>query len=228
MDCERAEKRLYPQGGMLGSRIYSLPGRLYETIYLSLTLGAEERSVKAQGIQRLNLLSGQVVLDWGCGTGLLFDRIASALGTQGRIIAVDRSPSLIRRAVERRRPGPRPKTCFAICDGAVGLCLAPAVDAAIACYSLGVMNERSCEAALREIRRVLRPGGKILIIDMYMPSARTLLGRAYFRTHAFFARHIFNQSFSGHALASARGLFRELAFIEYPSLLAFVWIGCCE
>lgn len=224
MDSVQGSKCVPPNGSRLMPFVYSLPGRAYEALYVGLTLGLEERIIKAPAVRRLDLQPGQTVLDWGCGTGLLLPHIAAQLGT-GFIVCVDASPSLIRLAARRQKSVGGPKTCFALCDGSAGLCLGTSVDVAIASYSLGIMNGSRQEMALREIRRVLNSGGKLLIIDMYMPETENRWLSRYHRTHAFFARGIFGQDFSGSLLKAARSMFQEISFQVYPSLLAYAWIG---
>ena len=212
----------------MSAAIYSLPAGLYEAIYLLLTAGAEERTIKRPSVKRLDLRRGQTVLDWGCGTGLLLSTIAEELGGEGSIVGVDRAHHLIRRAAAKKLGNDKLKTSFVVCDGSTGLSLSSSVDVVIACYSLGVSDGTASEAALSEIRNVLRPGGKILIIDMYRPEPHTRMQDAYYRTHAFFARWLFNQDFSGAALNCARRLFREVSFEQFPSFLAYAWIGARE
>src|SRR5262249_925270 len=91
------------QRGQMTVNIYSLPGWLYQTIYLGLTLGLEGTRVKLPGLRQLGLQRGQTILDWGCGTGLLLGDIADELQA-GTIIAKDRSPGLLRQAISKRLP----------------------------------------------------------------------------------------------------------------------------
>jgi ubiquinone/menaquinone biosynthesis C-methylase UbiE len=56
------------------------------------------RQLRAIAIERLALRSGQVVLDFGCGTGLSFDLLQQAIGHRGHIIGVELSPDMLARA----------------------------------------------------------------------------------------------------------------------------------
>jgi ubiquinone/menaquinone biosynthesis C-methylase UbiE len=204
--------------------IYSLPGWLYDALYLGLTMGLEEHQVKAPGLRRLALQRGQTVLDWGCGTGLMLRGTAEALG-EGTIIALDRSARLLRRARKIRPPRFGGNCWFVVCDGCAALCRSRSVDAVVASYSLGVIPPEQCKRAIDEIHSVLRPGGKVLIIDMYRPQSQSWLRNAYYRVHAYFAHLLFRQCFSGSALCCARERFDEVAYTEHPSLMAFTWVG---
>lgn len=62
----------------------------------------EEQSIKQEvALQTLGNLSGEIILDEGCGTGLLFPKIA---GYNTSIVGVDLSRRMLKRAVERFRP----------------------------------------------------------------------------------------------------------------------------
>ncbi len=54
-----------------------------------------------QAVQRLRLRPGQTVIDVACGTGVNFPLLEVAVGASGRVIGVDLSPDMLRRARER-------------------------------------------------------------------------------------------------------------------------------
>ena len=54
--------------------------------------------LRAEAVSRLALKPGQVVLDFGCGTGLSFALLEQAIGRTGRIIGVELSPDMLARA----------------------------------------------------------------------------------------------------------------------------------
>lgn len=57
--------------------------------------------IRQLAIGRLNLAPGSVVLDVGCGSGASFPYLVKAVGSQGSIVGIDISPSMIAQA--RRR-----------------------------------------------------------------------------------------------------------------------------
>jgi len=59
------------------------------------------RGTHRESVERLDLQSGQVVLDVACGTGLNFAAIEAGIGPEGRLIGLDLSPEML--AAARRR-----------------------------------------------------------------------------------------------------------------------------
>jgi ubiquinone/menaquinone biosynthesis C-methylase UbiE len=114
----------------------------------------------------LDLLEPQVgedVLDVGCGPGFLACEIAQQVGDQGAVHGVDPSESMLATA-GRRRAGEQAATLrFGVGD-ALGLPFPDdSFDAATATQVYEYVADMP--AALAEVRRVLRLGGRLLILD---------------------------------------------------------------
>ncbi len=59
------------------------------------------RKARKAAIDELDLAEGDVVVDLFCGTGVNFKHILPAIGTSGRLIAIDGSPGMLARAKRR-------------------------------------------------------------------------------------------------------------------------------
>jgi len=57
--------------------------------------------IRRETVERLELKSGDTVLDLGCGTGLSFPLFERRIGSDGRIIGIDLSPDMLAKARER-------------------------------------------------------------------------------------------------------------------------------
>jgi SAM-dependent methyltransferase len=118
-------------------------------------------------------LGPSVVLDAACGTGR-HSRVLAARGH--RIIGVDRSPEMLEKA--RRSVGTGEfregsLTALPLADGSVD---------AVVC-ALALVHLPDVDEAIRELARVVRPGGRLIVSDVH--SFLILLGwQAQFRTAA--------------------------------------------
>jgi SAM-dependent methyltransferase len=111
-----------------------------------------------------DLRPGESVLDVGCGAG--FDTLIAArqVGPEGRVISVDMTPAML----EKARAGAH-EAGLANIDFREGLAEAlPAEDGSVdVVISNGVINLCPDKmAAMQEIYRVLKPGGRIQIGDI--------------------------------------------------------------
>ena len=101
------------------------------------------------------------VLEVGCGPGRLLQAISHAGVGQERV-GVDLSPYLLERAANRLRGG---SVRLAHGDGLALAAQEGEFDAAIASHYIGHLPSNLRTAAVRELARVVRPGGHVLIVD---------------------------------------------------------------
>lgn len=107
------------------------------------------------------LVPGEQVLDVACGTGLVSFDAARAVGPRGRVLGVDLSDRMVEAAARRAALWRLQNTRFARMD-AQALDLPDASVDVVLC-ALGLMYFAEAGRALAEMRRVLRPGGRIAL-----------------------------------------------------------------
>jgi ubiquinone/menaquinone biosynthesis C-methylase UbiE len=117
----------------------------------------------------LQALGTRRVLDACCGTG----RLVAKLRTAGlSALGVDASPAMLAMA---RRPSDAPAAPFARMD-VRRLALADAsFDAAVICFALHENEEADRLAMGRELCRILRPGGALLLVDYAAPAGVSVM-----------------------------------------------------
>jgi len=105
---------------------------------------------------------GQRVLDVACGTGVLARTAADRVGPTGKVVGVDLSEGML--SVARRL---RPDIAWQRGD-ATDLPLADADFDVTVCQS-ALMFMPDATAALREMARVTRPGGRLVVCEFSRP-----------------------------------------------------------
>jgi ubiquinone/menaquinone biosynthesis C-methylase UbiE len=125
-------------------------------------------------LETLEPEAGERILEVGPGTGYYTLAVARRLGEEGRLDILDVQPEMLDHTARRASEGglgnvvpaqsdarslPYPDECF---------------DAAFICMTLGEVPEP--EAALRELGRVLRPGGRLVVGESYFDPHVVRLG----------------------------------------------------
>ena len=131
---------------------------VYDAMNRAMTLGLDQRwrRLTAQAVVR----SGDRVLDACCGTG---DLALADAAAGGRVTGLDFSERMLERA--RRKSSAIKWTRGDV----LALPFAGSTfDAAT--VGFGIRNVADLDAALRELRRVLRPGGRLGVLEITRPS----------------------------------------------------------
>jgi ubiquinone/menaquinone biosynthesis C-methylase UbiE len=103
------------------------------------------------------------VLDVACGTGRLLSMLGAALPTEAKLFGIDLSPHYIARA---REVLPRDLDVSLVCDNAEKLpFLDASFDVATSVYLLHEVPAEVRARVLLEMRRVVRPGGLVVVAD---------------------------------------------------------------
>lgn len=145
------------------------------SLYDAWTWATERRSLDA-ALARAAPRDGEDVLEVAVGTGLLFARLLRANRT-GRTVGVDLTPAMLRRA---RRKAARTGVAHELVVGdARRLAFADAsFDLVVNNNMLGLVPPAEVAPIVRELARVVRPGGRVVLVTMTRPR-RAVAGAIY-------------------------------------------------
>jgi ubiquinone/menaquinone biosynthesis C-methylase UbiE len=124
-------------------------------------------------IAEAGLPRGGVVVDVGCGTGRALRPLRAAVGPDGAVIALDLTPEMLAMA----RPAGEAASATLVLADARSLPFADA--AADAIFAAGLVHHLpDPQAGLRELARVIRPDG---LLVLFHPSGRAALAARHGR-----------------------------------------------
>ena len=145
----------------------------YDRINNWMSFGTD-RWYRHQALLRAGLRPGMRFADVGCGTGLVSDIAREVVGPEGWVVSVDPSIGMLGEAVARGR------VTWPLRGKAEHLPLGDeSVD--FLCMAFALRHVVDLELAFREYLRVLKPGGRLLLLEM-TPPRRGLL-RALLKMH---------------------------------------------
>lgn len=155
---------------------------LYDlTVWLAF-LG-KEHGFRNKVLELAHVASGESVLDVGCGTGTLAIAAKRRVGPAGSVCGIDASPEMLARAEKKAKasgvevlfkPGAAEKLPF--CNASFDLVLCT-----VMLHHLPAKARQQCA---QEIRRVLKPDGRVLAVDFegFSDQKRSLLSH-FHRPH---------------------------------------------
>jgi demethylmenaquinone methyltransferase/2-methoxy-6-polyprenyl-1,4-benzoquinol methylase len=126
------------------------------------------------------------VVDVACGTGdlaLAFeDALARLSGDFRDVIGIDFTFQMLPIAY-RKASRLHQDTCVAFVNGDAQSLPLPDQSADVVSIAFGIRNVQDPAAAIKEFQRILRPGGRVIILEFSLPTNRLLRGlyNFYFR-----------------------------------------------
>lgn len=142
--------------------------RYYDLLAWLLTLG-REGAFRQRLVDLARLAPGEAVLDVGCGTGTLAIAAKRRVGPAGVVHGIDASPEMIAKA---RRKAAKAGVHVVFQTEVVEALPFPDArfDAVLGTLMLHHLPRPTRERCAREMRRMLKPGGRVLAVDFATPA----------------------------------------------------------
>ena len=163
-------------------RIFDSIAWMYDGANHLLSAGLDHRW-RARAASACGLGPGATALDLCAGTGDLAIALVRRMGPRGRVVALDFSRPMLE--IARAKLARAGLACrVMLLEGAAEA--VPLADASVdaAASAFGLRNLEDPDRGLAEMVRVVRPGGRVVVLEFHQPSRRGMAAAAlglYFR-----------------------------------------------
>lgn len=126
------------------------------------------RSIRRKATSALRLHTGDTALEIGCGTGRNIALLRNAVGSEGTVYGIDVSKEMLKRA-KRLKEQNNWQNVKLVCKDAGEFEVPEKLNGALFSLSYATMTHRG--EVLRKVWDILKPGGRIVIMDAQFPSS---------------------------------------------------------
>ncbi|MFQ6052562.1 MAG: class I SAM-dependent methyltransferase [Candidatus Hydrothermarchaeota archaeon] len=137
---------------------------------LMLSITGYDTAYREEAVKKLDLREGDTVLDLACGTGANFNFLERKVGKEGKIIALDYSREMLKKAKEKIKKGRWHNTEFLEKD-ASNFELNVKVDAVLCTWAM--VSFPNYRKALKNSIKALKKGGRYVVLDLQQTAGIT-------------------------------------------------------
>jgi ubiquinone/menaquinone biosynthesis C-methylase UbiE len=148
--------------------------------FYDYTLGLLGRRYLEMALELLSVVEGEMVLEIGFGTGHCLKRIAKFVGPAGKVYGIDISPRMIgktKKRLDKEGLANRAELC---CGDATYLPFNDSTfDAVFMGFILETFDTPEIPRLLAQTKKVLKPDGRLVIVDMSKENGKSVFLKAY-------------------------------------------------
>lgn len=159
--------------------------------YYDYMTGAFGRKYAKMALKRLSIVEGETVLEIGFGTGYCLKLIAELVGHTGKVYGIDISSGMMEITQKRLAKAGLAKRAALCCGDAVSLPLVDnTFDAVFISFTLEVFDTPEIPKVLEQIKKVLKPGGRLGIASMSKDNGESIFLRLYEWIHNKWPKYV--------------------------------------
>jgi len=178
-----------------------------------------EAPMRKAGLDLLKANAGESILEIGFGTGHTLASLAKAVGPKGKVFGLDLSDQMAKLAKENLAKSGLLERTKVRCGDATQLPYhANSIDGVFMSFTLELFDTPEIPKVLNECQRVLRLGGRILVVGMSRSGPKDPLVNVFEWTHKHFPK------FLDCRPIYVRRALEEAGFIIRKALIKHMWI----
>ena len=159
--------------------------------YYDLIAGRAERKYRSAGLQKLSAKAGEVVLEIGFGTGHGILALSRSVGSLGKVYGIDISEEMCAITQKRVNKAGLSEIVRLQCGDAAKLPYeAYYFDAIFISFTLELFDTPEIPIVLSECNRVLRTGGRIVVVALSKVGGTSIMMNLYEWAHKRFQNYV--------------------------------------
>jgi len=167
--------------------------RLYDRIsrFYDFFTAAFERKYAEMALERLSVKEGEAVLEIGFGSGHCFRQIAQSVGKSGKAYGIDISTGMLEVTERKLKRAQLMDRAELYCGDSASLPYGEnTFDAVFISFTLELFDTPEIAKVLEEVKRVLKPRGRLGVVGMSREDGESMLLRLYEWVHKKWPKYV--------------------------------------
>ncbi len=178
------------------SRVYRSKAQAKESYdrfsrFYDFFAGPFEKKYRDKTLKYLDVKEGETVLEVGFGTGYSLEQIAKRVGETGQAYGIDISSGMLEVTKKRLKKAGLAERVELHCGDASSLPFEDnKFDAVFMSFTLELFDTPEIPKVLNEIKRVLKPSGRLGVVSMSKENGQSKLLRLYEQLHEIIPKYV--------------------------------------